>query len=65
MGQRAHPMPKLFLASCIRTIICKKREVGKCTTKFKINYYNKFNLQEHWKASPSLPLEINYTQQNL
>lgn len=58
-------MPTLFVASSKRTSIYKKRKVVKYTTNFKIDYYKKFNLQEHREVYPSTTLEIKYTQQNI
>ena len=58
------PMPKLFLASSSKTNTYKKRVV-KHTTNFIIDYHNKFNFEKHHKVSPSIALEIKYTQQNI
>ena len=65
MGPRALPMPKLLLASRKRTSIYNKKVVVTYATKFRIYYYNKFNIQEHREVSPSIPLKIKYTQQNI
>ena len=63
-GIGSTPMPKLFLASSKRSSFYKKREVVKYTTNFTTDYHSEFNLQKHREVvSPSMPLEINYTQQ--
>lgn len=58
----ALPMLKLSLVSIRRTSVHKKREVVKSTTKSQTHHHNIFNLQEHQEVSPSIPLEIKYTQ---
>ena len=64
MGLGALPMPKILLASFKLTSIYFKK-VLKYTTNFTIDYYKKNYPQEHREVSPSISLEIEYTQQNI